>query len=99
MHLFFCLLSSGSKTIAPNPKLTLRQTLTRNGGQFSSGGNCPHTLSSDFNYYLKKNLRGKVFKNGPGKIFKRLTSTNFTWFIPEYAVPHVNKNYFKFIKN
>ena len=32
------------------------------------------------------NKWGKVFKNGPSKIFKRLSSTNFTWFIIEYFV-------------
>ena len=30
----------------------------------------------------------KIFKNGPSKIFKRLYSTNFTWFILEYFVPN-----------
>ena len=29
----------------------------------------------------------KVFKNGPSKFFSELSSTNFTWSIPEYFVP------------
>ena len=32
---------------------------------------------------------GKVFKNGPSKIFQKLPSTHFTWSIIEYFVPFI----------
>ena len=38
------------------------------------------------------NIWGKIFKNGPSKIFKRLTSTNFTRSIPEYFASYVCQN-------
>ena len=34
------------------------------------------------------NIWGKVFKNRTSKLFRRLSSTNLTWFIPKYFVPY-----------
>ena len=34
--------------------------------------------------------QGKVFKNGPSKIFQRLPSTNFTWSILKYVDPNLS---------
>ena len=36
----------------------------------------------------QENIWDKIFKNGPSKIFYRLSSTNFTGPILEYFVPY-----------
>ena len=36
----------------------------------------------------RSNISVNVFKNGPSKIFQRLSSTNFTWSILEYLDPN-----------
>ena len=34
------------------------------------------------------NIWDKVSENGPSKIFKKLSSTNFSWSIRQYFVPY-----------
>ena len=46
------------------------------------------TVKVDIWKYKKRDRRDKVFKNGPSKIFWRLSSTNFTWSILWYFVPY-----------